>query len=68
MAIDTCPRCGEGCPSNAQRGEFEGPRSVVDETVTVCTQCSLEEHYIAGLGKAVPPVADWPVTPTLSRP
>lgn len=48
---DTCPRCGEGIPNNAQRGEYPGAlsrwtRSATDEPIYVCSDCGTDEALI----------------------
>ena len=64
---DTCPRCLHGVPSNAQRGQFEGLPSRVDDTVRICNQCSMEEIFLTNTNQPLPPRSKWPVTPILPR-
>jgi len=43
MDQHTCPRCLDGIPNNARRGEYPGALSRTDNKTEVCSACGERE-------------------------
>jgi hypothetical protein len=52
----TCPRCGGGIPTDAQRSRYPGAISRWDNATQVCSRCGQEEALLQFTGCSVHPV------------